>query len=458
MILKLPHRRLSAYLILLISLLFSSCNLPGVSINSPTATSQMMPAAIPTTTPEAAQAIEVEATPTQAVYVPVLNPPTAESPAAAQPTALPPSPEAAAPTGGPVLAYLFEGNLWVLDAPQAEPRPLTRSAGARTFVWAPDGTRLAFYTGRLLCFTALADGEITGCIDLGLNDYQASIDRQLAWSPDQRYLVLWNATNPWDEGALGWVIINLDSPQQTWVIEDPVDWGASLSPNNDPGGITGQPIFLPDGSLLGALSHRWLCSAGGCHYYLYQFNFATGSFQPYPNKPEEGWSEGQRLLLSTSGRLLLNFASFGESCQDTVSFVDLFDLGSTGRQAFSLSGERLLGAALDPSASQLILARQNICSPSTNSWASSCGLAEGLDLLPMQSWNLASGERRDFLPGLEPTWSPDGAWVAFRSCLTAGEQGGLVPSGTIAPAIYLWNLASGAVVQVGPGEAPAWKP
>jgi len=458
MIPNLSHRRLCADLIILISLLLSSCNLPVTAADTPEATPRVVPADIPAATSAAAEPGEAGPTPTQAVYVPVLNPPTAEGPAEAKPGETPASPQAPASASGPLLAYLFEGNIWVLDAPQAEPRPLTRSAGARSFTWAPDGSRLAFYTGRMVCFAALADGAITGCLDLGLNDYQASIDRRLAWSPDLRYLVLWNAVNPWDEGALGWVIINLDSPQQTWIIEDPVDWGASLSPNNDPGGITGQAMFLPDGRLVGALSHRWLCSAGGCHYYLYQFDFSNGSFSPFPNKPEEGWSEGQRLLLSASGQLLLNFASFGESCQDTVSFLDLYDLSSTGRQSFTLAGERLLDLALHPNVSQAVLARQNICTPSANSWASACGLAPGLDLLPLQIWTFSSGERRDLLPGLEPAWSPDGAWLAFRSCLAAGGQGELLPSGTATPAVYLWNVSNGEVRQVGPGEAPAWKP
>lgn len=445
--------------------LLAACNLPVSQALVPTVVPTHLPEIIPTETAPLVSVSEGQVSPTQAVFMPILNPPTGEAPAAAQTTPGIQSPEAteappatADQLAGPTLAYLFEGNIWVVDYPGASPRPLTQSAGARSFSWAPDGARLAFYTGRLLCFASFLEGTTSGCQDLGLDDYQASIDRNLSWSPDQRYIVLWNAHNPWDEGALGWIIVALDGSQKTWRIDDPVDWGASLSPDNDPGGITGQPVFLPDNRLVGTLTHRWLCGSGGCHYQLYQFDLDKGSFTLFPNKPEEGWSEGQGLVLSQSGHLLMNYGNFNDSCQTVVSFVDLYDLGSTGRRAFNLYEESILGIALNPNASQALIARQDACNVAQSNWATTCGLTNGLTLLPMQIWNLQTDQRADFLPGVNPAWSPDGNWVAFRSCLAAQAGNSYLPAGENLPSVYLWDLSGGGILLVAPGSAPAWKP
>lgn len=366
-----------------------------------------------------------------------------------------PAPQAASAA----LAYLKNGDLWRIDLPGGIPTQVTRSGGLLSFAWAPDGSRLATFDGRSLCFTA-PDGAPAGdCLPLNLDAAQAAIARRIAWAPDQRTIVLWNPTNPEDESALGWIIVPLDGSSRLQ-IADPVDWGASLAPNNDPGGVTGQALFLADGSLLGSISHRWLCGAGGCRYQLFRFDFASRSFIAYPNRPEEGWSEGLSLVLSANRSKLANYSVFAPTCETTSSFVDIFDLQSQGRQSFSLEQTRLHSLALSPNASQVLLARLSGCAlpDPAAAWSSACGLAPGLEVYPMQMLDAASSQRRDLFPGLDPAWSPDGRWIAFRSCLAQDASGGWQPSASAPPSLYLMAPDGNSLQMLDVGSDAAWKP
>jgi WD40-like Beta Propeller Repeat len=373
----------------------------------------------------------------------------------ALPTAAPTNP----PPAGPQLAFLKDKDIWLLDQPGGQPYQLTVAGDILSFAWAPGGERLAAFNGKTLCIVN-RDGSVrTACLDLGLNEIQSQIERQIIWSPDSNWIVLWNPVNPWDEGAIGWYIIALDSSGSTYRIEDPVDWGASLAPNNEAGGITGQPVFLINGQLVGTLTHRYLCGASGCHYQLYEFNFNARSFAPYPNKPEEGWSEGQTLALSQDGRFLVNFGTFFSGCESFTTFMDAFDLAASSRKSYDLAQEALAGIALSPDMFQAVISRISGCgSQDQTYWNQTCGLSQGFEVFPMQTWDLAEDQRSDLPPGLAPVWSPDGAWLAFRSCLAQGSQGDWQSDAATPASIYLLEIATGKVTSVTQGTQPAWRP
>lgn len=391
--------------------------------------------------------------------VPVQPPTQPAIPSPSTPTALPPTPilSPAAPATGLGLAFLKEGDIWYTDGPGAASQQLTQNAGLISFAWAPDGNRLATHNGRTICFVTVEGGQPFGCYDLGYNDLQSRIERRLVWSPDQRYLVVWNPVNPWDEGAIGWQIIALDGANLTWRIEDPVDWGASLSPNNEPGGITGQPVFLPDGRLIGTLTHRWLCGSGGCHYQLYQFDFSTGGFSAFPNKPGEGWSEGPYLTLSGDGTILANYGFFVVGENSYVTFADLFNLGDQSRHTFSLDQESLASLALSPSATQAVIARLSTGAPDQPAWSQNCGLLQGMEVLPMQVWDFSGSVRNDIFAGLSPAWSPNGAWLAFQSCLRPAS-GGWTPDSAAPLSVFVMELSSQALTMISGGIQPQWRP
>jgi hypothetical protein len=356
------------------------------------------------------------------------------------------------------MAFLNEGDVWLLDTPTGKPYPLTVAGDILAFGWSPDGQRLATFNGRSLCFFH-SDGNVrTACLELGLDDSQAQVPRNLIWSPDQRWIVLWNPFNPWDEGAIGWLIVNLDSTNEMYRIGDPVDWGASLAPNNEEGGFTGQPVFLPDGKLVGTLTHRYLCSEGGCHYQLYEFNFETKSLTPYPNKPEEGWSEGQRLVLSDDGRLLTNFGVFFFGCDSFITFADSFDLASQARVTYNLQDQAMADLALSPDAKLGVFARTAGCLDQEKaSWSQTCGLFPGFEVYSMQHWDLVNGKFRDLPAGVSPDWSPDGQWIAFNSCLAQDASGAWQPSAETPASIYMMDL-SDKVTAISAGSKPSWRP
>jgi hypothetical protein len=446
-----------ALVMLLVSL--SACSLPFTNQTAQplpeNSTIAILPTSItppPITTPAEPEVATVQPTvPTIEVSKVVNTPPYPAATVEAPPTEI--------PSAGPTLAFLKDGDIWLLDEPGGQPYPLSVAGDIISFTWAPGGERLAAFNGKTLCFIN-RDGSVrTACLDLGLNETQSKIERRILLSPDQRWVVLWNPVNPQDEGAIGWMIVALDTTNIMYRIEDPVDWGAALDPNNEPGGFTGQPIFLSNDQLVGTLTHHNLCNSGSCHYQLFQFDLTNKTFSPYPNKPEEGFSEGARLFLSQDDRLLTNFGAFITDCDNYFTSVDTFDLSSQVRQTYNLDKEVLIDMTFNPTMDQSILARSSSCSdPSKTTWASACGLLQGSDLLPMQLWTMATDERKDFLPGVMPVWSPNSKWAAFQSCLVKNDTGVWAPSENTPVGIYLLDPVTGNISLVSDGASPQWRP
>jgi hypothetical protein len=436
----------------------AACNLP-VDLQTPVPSQPLPVLQSPQPTGEIA---------TPQVFAPgiEITPPTATSLPEVEPTPLPPTeqpqitPSEPPPSRpGATLAFLNNGDLWLANVPDGVLTQLTYNAGLYSFAWAPDGSILATFNGRQLCAVTPSGEPYRTCIDLGLNEDQAAIPRQIAIAPDQRYIVLWNTLNPWDETALGWIIVYRDGSGSILNIADPVDWGMTAAPNNEPGGITGQPIFLPDGTLLGALSHRWLCISNGCHYQLFSFDLEQKLFSPFPNRADEGFSEGPRLLLSSDQRLLGNYGAFTATCDTAISYFDLYDLASGGRFLFGLENENLQSVSLSPDSNQAVLGRSAACSQAeSGSWDRACGLSQGFDLFSMQILDIASGHRSDLAPGTDPIWSPNGAWIAFRSCLAQNASSGWETSPSGIPSIYIIAPDGFGLQMISPGSLPAWSP
>lgn len=376
----------------------------------------------------------------------------------------PPQPETTVspkPPQGPSteLAYLHAGNLFLIEVPSGSARQLTDGDDLLSFTWSPDGNEIAIFNGKKLCFVLRDGSSGRTCLDLALEDSQANIPRQILWSPDQTNIVLWNDVNPWDEDAIGWLIVSLEKTFEPILIKDPVDWGLEVTPDNDPGGITGQPIFLPDGTLVGTMTHRWLCGSGGCHYQLQKFDMQNRVFSPYPNKPEEGFSEGQRLVLDKTGNLLINYGTFMSSCDNYFTFVDLFQIQTKTREIFNLTQEAVSNLTLSPDNKFAVIARTASCSePGQITWASSCGLSTGPDIFPMQIWEFANNTTSDLVPGNHPVWSPNGSWLAFNSCLTQNEAGDWQANSQGSPEIFVRSFVDGGIINIAPGTQPSWRP
>ncbi len=74
------------------------------------------------------------------------------------------------PSTGPTLAFLKDGDIWLLDEPGGQPYPLSITGDIISYTWAPGGERLAAFNGKTFCFIN-RDGSVrTACLDLGLNE------------------------------------------------------------------------------------------------------------------------------------------------------------------------------------------------------------------------------------------------------------------------------------------------
>lgn len=459
-----PRFKAANYLktLVLVSVLLAACSLSG-----PQELTEANPTSMPALTPQALQPTnpEMEEQPVDSTPG---SEPVVETPAIVR-TQEPSEPEATAalvPTlddsmisPGWQLAFLRNSDIWLLDSPDGEPYQLTIAGDILSFAWSPDGRRLAAFNGRSLCFFH-GDGSVrTACLELGLNEEQAQIVRRMVWSPDQRWIVLWNPTNPQDEGAIGWLAVALDTTSAMWRIQDPVDWGAALAPDNDPGGFTGEPIFLPDGALIGTISHRYLCGSGGCRYQLYSFNLAdlTPTFSPYPNRPEDGWSEGRGLLLSADRTVLTNYGVVMTSCDIYHTYVDRFNLSNSDRRPFVLENQAVSQIANHPEGF-FTIARSVMCiTDEVEVWSRSCGLSSGFEVLSMANWDPDANNSTDLVPGVEPSWSPNGEQMTFQSCLRKNDVGTWEPDGSVPPSVYLMN-PDNEIRSLGEGSQPAWKP
>ena len=424
--------------------------LPQVETSGQSAAAETAPAeALPTEAPAADAAAAADA-------APAANAAATEMPAA---TGEPEQPAVVEPATAPTLAFVSGNNIFLVEPPAGTPRQITSSGDLLSFAWAPDGSKLATYNGKLLCFL-FPDGTAgADCVDLQLDENQAKIERRLVWSPDQKRIVLWNPINPWETGALGWIIVALDGSKEIIQIEDPVDWGLKLSSADEPGGITGQALFLGDGTLVGTFTHSSFCGSGGCHYQLYQFDFATSTFQAYANKPEEGFSEGLHLKLSNDSTVLVNYGIFNSGCENYLTFIDFYQLDSQTRTLYNLDQEAVSGMTLSPDMLFGVIARSASCSdPNQVTWASTCGLTSGLEVYPMQVWDFASNTRTDLLPGASPAWAPTGEWLAFNTCMSTNAAGGWEVNETASPGIFIRSFVDGAVYKLADGSLPAWRP
>lgn len=358
------------------------------------------------------------------------------------------------------LAFLKNGDLWLVELPATEPRRLTSSSDLSTFAWSPDGSRIATFNGHSLCFVDITAARTSECLGLDLTDEQAPVPRGIVWSPDQQTIVLWNLANPWEDQALGWLIVPLDPAQDILRITDPLEFGYKPDGEPAPGGFTGQPVFLADGTLIGTLTHRDNCGSGGCSYQLYSFDRVQKKFSPYPNNPEQGWSEGQNLVLSADRQLLANFGTFFSECESFVTFADTFEIDTGERNAYNLELEAITSLDFSPDADRAVIARVSGCpAPSEQiTWDRACGLSQGFDVFPLQVWELENGTRSDLYPGTAPDWAPGHNRIAFRSCLSESQSGAYEPSSSSPPAIYVLDLDSGQLLHIGEGLYPSWSP
>jgi WD40 repeat protein len=390
--------------------------------------------------------------------------PAPERAGAATPNSPEDPPQTSEPELSPVtsaqLAYLANGQVWLVDLPGGLPQAVTQSGDVMSYAWSPNGQRLATFNGRQVCAINLDDSSASPCVEVTNDPAQAAVPRRLAWSPDGRTAVLWNPVDPSVENMVGWFIVPLDGSGPVTAVVDPIDWGASLAPDNEPGGFTGQPLFLPDGRLAGSLSHRYLCGSDGCLYRLYSFELPDRGFRTL-GSPSANPSDGDGLALSANGQILASYGTSHAGCETYSTYVELTNLASQSSQSYQFEQESVFDLALSPDGSRAVLSLGSGCTQQGQAgWAAACELTQGEEVYPMQLWDLAANQRTPLPPGLAPAWSPDGKQIAFRSCLAQDASGQWQPVGSGPAAIYTID-AAGSLASLAPiaaGESPAFRP
>lgn len=374
-----------------------------------------------------------------------------------EPTKPPATPTLGAPSQQ--LAFLKNSDVWLVDVPNGEPIQLTHSGNVMSFAWSPDGERIATFNGHDLCFVQREGGLTTHCIKLGLSGSQMTVERQIVWSPDQKCMVIWNAENPRDDTAIGWLVLSLEEPISVLSIADPLDLGGDLAGTNEPGGVTGEPVFLPDSTLIGTLTHDFMCGSGGCHYQLYQFDVQARRFTP--SALGTSADLGEDLTLSADGRVLANLATFHVGCEYYTTYVEVFHLDTGSRLQFSFEQESFHGQALSPDGSEAVIVPGVGCTTENlEKWAIECGLSESFEIYGMELWNFQGGQRMSLPPGLFPVWSPEGDYIAFQSCLAQTPDGQWGPTSSGPPWIFIMEPTGdhSSIVPVLDGASPVWRP
>jgi hypothetical protein len=223
--------------------------------------------------------------------------------------------------------------------------------------------------------------------------------------------------------------------------------------------VTGEPLFLPDGTLLGTVTHSRVCGSGGCRYALFQLDPQARQFSPSALTASSDL--GEDLELSADGGLLVNLATFHSGCETYATRVQALDLETGEQRSFDFEQEAFDELALSPDGRQAVVARGPGCSSETNRmWPVECGLAEFFEVYAMDLWDLGSGQRTPLLPGVSPQWAPDGSAITFRSCLAQTPDGRWSATSTGPPWIFVVDPRADDVriVPIAQGSDPAWRP
>ncbi len=287
--------------------------------------------------------------------------------------------------------------------------------------WSPDGTRLVFATAlpdpfsrspSELWTVTLATGEkrlLAGAID-GV---------QPSWSPHGQRIAYWTMSG---EGRpIG--------QRDIWTA--PSSGGTATSVTSD-SALDWSPVWSPDGRFLYFSSDR----GGSMNLWRIPLDEATGRVQGPPESLTTPSPDSRHLTVSADGRLV-GYASFGET-------------SNIQKIGFDPAAETVIGTAGMVAGGSRFLSHVNVSQDGR--WLAYYSRDHQLDIWISRSDG--TGERQltnDAAYDRNPTFSPDGQWIAFMSNRNGKNQTWLIrPDGS--------GMRQATDVASGAGSHNVWSP
>lgn len=332
------------------------------------------------------------------------------------------------------------GLLIDLDGNVLWERPITPRVGPIPY-WAPDGTRVV-----LVDIIGISledrDGRLLAQLPLQAEHEFPLVDVTAAWAPTSQWFAFVD--------GLQIVVVNREG-----VDIRRLDFGPELVPGTDPPDrrILGPPSSSPDGKTLYVAGINLAVP----HLPFWIYRVDLGEDAPPAALPETGSQGLPSLVLSPDGKRLAyrGDVRLPGGCHN--AWIGVMDLESRDLQ-------QVIAAALQPLAEEVQPPRAAVRRLGGFDWSSSGdGLIASFDLLDCLSgfeeplllarglflWNPQTGEERQLLDrGVRPRWSPDGRKVAFTVGLAPEE-----PS-----TVWILDVAIGADRQLTEGSSPQWRP
>jgi len=348
-------------------------------------------------------------------------------------TAVPPTPT---PTpAGLQLAYIHQGDVWLVSGVEGAGIQLTQAGGITAFTWSPDGQTLAYVhqDGGGPALYIMPGDRSRPPQPLGAGD-------QPTWAPDGHRLAFVRAG-------------------QIYIIA--ADGSGERRLSQDDAWLWGNPVFTADGKsvIAGGADRNTIGASGNAEFYLYSFPIEGGPPTRLPalGKPFAGRLPGD-LRLAPGGGYLAFFTSFHHNACSSPG--DYYVLASDGGGAHSVLPQKLvaqtqpandisilgLGFAWAPTGDRLALGAQVYdCSRFFSGGGGPILGPAAIYMVDVQGQLLAELAK----PGSEVDWSPDGTRLAY-----VARADPLQPEGPI------FTLAPDGSDEraIAPGQKPAWRP
>ncbi|MEM9593834.1 MAG: S41 family peptidase, partial [Acidobacteriota bacterium] len=354
---------------------------------------------------------------------------------------------------GDQVAFTYAGDLWLADAKGGDARRLTSHPGVELFPrFSPDGQWVAFtgqYDGDEQVYVVRADGgeprQLTFYPALGPLPPRWGYDNQVyGWTPDGKGILFRSHRDTWDMGAAKLFTVSVDGGAPVAL---PMSAAGAGSYSKDGSHIAFSPLFRD--------FRHWKRYEGGWAQNLWIFDIEGGDARQvtdHPRTERDPMWLGDRLFFTADWNGTLNLYSLDlsddgapEGDARQVTRQDTWDVRwpsadeSGGRIVYELAGELQIFDVASGESNAISIRVPTDSLPRRPSTQSAANLIGGGALAPeakrvlltargdLFSVPVEHGPTRNLTRSSgafdrEPSWSPDGAKIAYVSDADGEEE------------------------------------